>query len=71
MINEPPVDELLKNIGDKYEGSKYALCVVVSKRARDLIDISRNQGTAVLGNKKPLTAAAYEIYEGKILAQNN
>ena len=26
-------------IGDKYMGSKYALCVVASKRARQLIDI--------------------------------
>ena len=28
MINEPPVDVLTDKIGEKYNGSKYALCVV-------------------------------------------
>ena len=33
MINQPPIDELAERIG-----SKYGLCVIASKRARQLID---------------------------------
>ena len=67
MINEPPIDILTDNIGDKYKGSKYVLCVVAAKRARQLIDITRSQNsTAILDDKKPLTAAANEILNGKI-----
>ncbi len=64
MIHEPPIDTLAKQIG-----SKYALCVVASKRARQILD-----GTLVNGNKeavvdgKPLSLAAEEIYEGKVTA---
>ncbi len=72
MINEPPIDELTMKIGDKYMGSKYALCVVASKRARQLIDITKTQNsTAILNNRKPLSAAAYEISEDKISVSNN
>lgn len=71
MINEPPIDVLTEKLGDKYIGSKYVLCVVVAKRARQLIDVSKSQNsTAVLDGKKPLTAAAMEIYNGKITAVN-
>ena len=38
MINEPPIDELITKIGDEYNGSKYAFCVVVAKRAKQLSD---------------------------------
>lgn len=64
MIHEPPIDTLAQQIG-----SKYALCVVASKRARQILD-----GTLVNGNKeavvdgKPLSFAAEEIYEGKVTA---
>lgn len=72
MINEPPIDELTSKLGEKYTGSKYALCVVASKRARQLIDICKTQNsTAVLNNAKPLTAAAREINEDKITVVNN
>ena len=71
MINEPPIDVLTEKLGDKYTGSKYVLCVVAAKRARQLIDVAKSQNsTAVLEDKKPLTAAAYEIYNGKITAIN-
>jgi DNA-directed RNA polymerase omega subunit len=71
MINEPPIDVLTDNLGEKFQGSKYVLCVVAAKRARQLIDLSKSQNsTAVLEDKKPLTAAAYEIYNGKITAVN-
>ena len=71
MINEPPIDELITKLGEKYEGSKYALCVIASKRARQLVDISKNQNNSVLLNDKPLTAAAYEILEDKVAVVNN
>ena len=72
MINEPSTDELIKNLGEKYDGSKYVLCVVASKRARQLIDISKSQNsTAIFNNQKPLSAAACEILENKISVVNN
>ena len=70
MINQPAIDVLTDNIGEKYSGSKYALCVIASKRARQLIDLSRSQNPTILEDKKPLTAAAYEIESGKIMAVN-
>ena len=71
MINEPAIDVLIENLGEKYNGSKYVLCVVAAKRARQLIDIAKLQGNnAVLDNKKPLTAAAIEICNGKITTVN-
>lgn len=62
MINNPSIDELAEKIG-----SKYALCVVASKRARQLIDHAQNQGLTDLPNKnKPLSEAAQEIKDGKV-----
>ena len=62
MINNPPIDDLAEKVG-----SKYALCVVASKRARQIIDHAHNQGlTDLPGKVKPLTAAAEEIEDGKV-----
>ncbi|MBO6263513.1 MAG: DNA-directed RNA polymerase subunit omega [Clostridia bacterium] len=62
MINSPSIDRLAEKVG-----SKYALCVIASKRARQLIDHAQNQGLTDLPNhEKPLTAAAKEIDEGKV-----
>lgn len=62
MINQPPIDELANKVG-----SKYGLCVVTAKRARQLIDYAQSQGlTDLPDNKKPLTEAATEIMEGKV-----
>ncbi|MBO4323176.1 MAG: DNA-directed RNA polymerase subunit omega [Clostridia bacterium] len=62
MINNPPIDDLAEKVG-----SKYALCVVASKRARQIIDHAQSQGLNDLPGKiKPLTAAAEEIEEGKV-----
>ncbi len=67
MIHKPPIDELAQKIG-----SKYALCVVASKRARQLMEQAQNQGyTDSPSKKKPLSAAAQEIYEGKLIATND
>lgn len=62
MINNPSIDELAEKVG-----SKYALCVVASKRARQLINHAQNQGLTDLPNKnKPLSEAAQEIKDGKV-----
>ncbi len=67
MIHKPPIDELAGKVG-----SKYALCVVASKRARQLMEQSQNQGFSELpNNEKPLSVAAEEIYEGKLIATND
>ncbi len=62
MIHEPSVDMLVKKTGNRY-----ALCIVAAKRARQLIDDAHNRGlTEVPGPYKPITAAAYEILEGRV-----
>ncbi len=71
MINEPAIDQLISKLGEKYEGSKYALCVVASKRARQLVDIAKNQNNEHLLEEKPLTSAAYEILDDKISVINS
>ncbi|MBQ8426383.1 MAG: DNA-directed RNA polymerase subunit omega, partial [Clostridia bacterium] len=56
--------ELAKTIGSKYE-----LCVVTSKRARQLMEQAQNQGYTELPSKeKPLSVAAQEIYDGKLVS---
>ncbi len=67
MIHKPPIDELAEKIG-----SKYALCAVASKRARQLMEQAQNQGlTELANNEKPLSVAAQEIYDGKLIATND
>ena len=64
MIHKPPIDELAQKIGSKYE-----LCVVTSKRARQLMEQAQNQGYTELPDKeKPLSVAAQEIQDGKLIA---
>ena len=67
MIHKPPIDELANKIGSKYE-----LCIVTSKRARQLMEQAQNQGLNELPNKeKPLSVAAQEICDGKLIATND
>ncbi len=62
MINDPPIDDLAEKVG-----SKYALCVVAAKRARQIIDHAHNQGlTDLPGKVKPLSEAAIEIEDGRV-----
>ena len=47
MINEPVVDKLVEKLGSpEHPASRYALCVVVAKRARQIIDQEQSQGPA-------------------------
>ena len=68
MIHKPPIDELAQKVG-----SKYALCVVASKRARQIMEQQENHGlTSEFSEKdKPLSQAAQEIYDGKLIATND
>lgn len=68
MIHKPPIDELAQKVG-----SKYALCVVASKRARQIMEQSKNHDTVadVNDKEKPLSQASQEIYDGKLIATND
>ena len=66
MINNPPVDTLINQLGaDGQPVSRYCLCVVASKRARQILE--QTAGTAT-GNQviKELAIASREIADGKI-----
>lgn len=65
MINKPAVDELIGKLSaDGHDASRYELCVVVAKRARQIIE---QMGGRELPNKmKEITAACYEIDLGKV-----
>lgn len=65
MIHKPPIDDLVEKIG-----SKYSLCVVASKRARQIMEVAQNQGV-LEGQDKPLSVAAQEICDGKLVATND
>ncbi|MBR5192615.1 MAG: DNA-directed RNA polymerase subunit omega [Clostridia bacterium] len=62
MIHKPPIDKLAETIG-----SKYALCVVASKRARQIMEQAQNQEIKDMP-EKPLSVAAQEIYDGKLVS---
>lgn len=66
MINQPPVDLLIEKLGtDGQPVSKYCLCVVASKRARQIIEQTAGNSS---GNEiiKELAVASREIADGKI-----
>lgn len=66
MINQPPVDLLIEKLGtDGQPVSRYCLCVVASKRARQIIEQTAGSST---GNEiiKELAVASREIADGKI-----
>ncbi len=63
MIHEPSIDTLAERVG-----SKYALCIVAAKRARQIISASKNKSKEFPENEKPLTIAANEIFDGKVIA---
>ena len=66
MINTPPVDLLIEQLGtDGQPVSRYCLCVVAAKRARQIIEqaSSAPRGGEVL---KELAIANLEIASGKV-----
>ncbi|HEY8389606.1 MAG TPA: DNA-directed RNA polymerase subunit omega [Clostridia bacterium] len=59
MMTEPPIDKLIGMID-----SKYALCCLISKRARQLQD--KKPEILEESNSKAISYAAQEFYEGKL-----
>ena len=67
MINQPPVDLLIEQLGtDGQPVSRYCLCVVAAKRARQIIEQTAGQSTSSTDVIKELAIASREIAEGKI-----
>ena len=68
MINEPSVDTLIRKLGtDDEPVSGYELCVVVSKRTRQIIEQMQSMGTTELpGKQKEIVLACQEIASGKV-----
>lgn len=62
MMTKPPIDKLIEIID-----SKYALCCLVAKRARQLQD--KKPALLEESNTKAITYAAQEIYDGKVVIQ--
>ncbi|MCM1438648.1 MAG: DNA-directed RNA polymerase subunit omega [Roseburia sp.] len=68
MINEPAVDNLIDKLGHEGQpASRYELCVVVAKRARQLIERNAlNNVNENPGKLKEIALACEEIEDGKI-----
>lgn len=67
MINQPPVDLLIDQLGtDGQPVSRYCLCVVAAKRARQIIEQTAGQSTSSTDVIKELAIASREIAEGKV-----
>ncbi len=68
MINEPSVDALIRKLGTQDDPvSRYELCVVVSKRTRQIIEQMQSTGAMELpGKQKPIVLACREIMSGKV-----
>lgn len=68
MINQPAVDTLIDRLShDGQPASRYELCVVVAKRARQLIERgSVNNVNDNPGKLKEIALACEEIEDGKI-----
>ncbi len=68
MINEPSVDELVRKLGtDDEPVSRYELCVVASKRTRQIIEQMQSSGNTELpGKQKEIVLACKEIMSGKV-----
>ena len=67
MINYPPVDVLIEQLGtDGQPVSRYCLCLVASKRARQSIEQTAGQNATSKEIVKELAVASREIASGKI-----
>ena len=65
MMNQPPIDELIK----KMDGNKYKLCIIMEKRAKELE--KRIPAEIEKSDKKAISMAADEIYEGSIISSDD
>ncbi|MBO4939769.1 MAG: DNA-directed RNA polymerase subunit omega [Clostridia bacterium] len=69
MINEPSVDLMIRKLGSEEEPiSRYALCTIAAKRARQIIETSKNLGVHdSTGKDKELLSACKDIAEGRVV----
>ena len=69
MINEPSVDVMIRKLGTENEPiSRYALCTIAAKRARQIIETERNAGVIdSMGKDKELLSACKDIAEGRVV----
>ena len=69
MINEPSVDVMIRKLGTEEDPiSRYALCTIAAKRARQIIETERNAGvTDSMGKDKELLSACKDIAEGRVV----
>lgn len=69
MINEPSVDVMIRKLGSEEEPiSRYALCTIAAKRARQIIETGKNLGTHdSTGKDKELLSACKDIAEGRVV----
>lgn len=65
MMNRPPIDELAK----RTDNNKYELSILMAKRAKEL-EKRHIEDDPNYENKKVISAAAEEIYEGKVVPSN-
>ena len=65
MMNEPPIDKLVK----KMDGNKYKLCIIMEKRAKELE--KRIPAEIEKSEKKAISLAADEIYEGSVISSDD
>ena len=69
MINEPSVDEMIRKLGSEEDPiSRYALCTIAAKCARQIIETEKNLGvTDSAGKDKELLTACKDIADGKVI----
>lgn len=61
MMNRPPIDELAQ----RTDGNKYKLSILMAKRAKEL-EKRHIESDPNYENKKCISAAAEEIFSGKV-----
>ena len=68
MINEPSVDVMIRKLGTEEEPiSRYALCAVASKRARQILESGKNNNVISDTKEKELLTACKDIADGKVV----
>lgn len=65
MINSPSVDKMIETLSqDNKPVSRYALCTIVAKRTRQLIEQTKAHGNDT--GDKEMVLACKEIVDGKL-----
>ena len=64
MMIEPPIDEMSNMVGNKYK-----LTTLVAKRAKQIQ--KRNIREELDPKEKEITEAAKEVFQGKLIADEN